>query len=877
LAQVQRHRRAIAAALLGLVALAFAPAIAQDQGSQDATDLYDRPVLAIDPGMHTSAIEGLAIDRDGRFAVTGGTDGTVRVWSLSDGGLRRTIWAPLGPDSIGSIATVAISPDGSTIAAAGKTESQSNDSPIYLFDFNSGAMIRRIIGDEPDTTRLVTFSPDGRFLTATLSNGGFRAFDRDKSWRQVIHSDQSKDDDDGYGASFAPDGRLATTSFNGHGTIRLYDSKFRLVGGPIKAPSGRLPFRAAFSPDGRTLAVGYEGGVSVVDLFDGHSLARMGSTSFEMGKDHGGLSEVAWSRDGNTLFAAGSAVGNLIFAWDRNGSLRTFQSCAADITRAFGTAPGDRILVSTFSPCLSLMTASGEVIWNVPSPNADFRPLRDTLRVSADGTVVDLGFDETDGGALRFDLRALQLRPQPTTDGRTFPPNREGLNVKDWDGDPSPKLNGDPLDFGDHDMAYSLAIAHDYASFLIGSHFGLTAFDKAGKVRWEASPRSTVWAVNATKDGRLIVTAEGDGTIRWHRADDGRELLALQLLANKKDWVLWTPEGFYEATPNAQDVLKWVVNHGVNRAATTLPASAIPKLHRPDALPLVLQELETARALGIADVAAARLAVQTATGSARPPGGTLHVLAIGVDVFGDLSGGLHLDYAAQDAHDVASALVESQKTAPGKPGLYADVVVQYLPNDRASHITILDALDAMARRMRGGGSNQDLAVILVSSHGEMIDGQFYLIPYGFDARSSNAGAASAISASEFAKKVKAIAEHGRVLLLLDACHSGAIGAGAWATDPDAKVLQDAMDLENVTVLTSSKKNELSEELPEWRHGALAQAFLDALAGAADSKGIVRLSALTDAMENEVRSLTKGRQHLGMHVNFSGDLFMASHY
>jgi hypothetical protein len=79
------------------------------------------------------------------------------------------------------------------------------------------------------------------------------------------------------------------------------------------------------------------------------------------------------------------------------------------------------------------------------------------------------------------------------------------------------------------------------------------------------------------------------------------------------------------------------------------------------------------------------------------------------------------------------------------------------------------------------------------------------------------------------------------------------------------------------VLTSSKKNELSQELPQWKHGALAQAFLDALAGAADSQGIVRLSALTDAMENEIQSLTKGRQHLGMHLNFSGDPFVASHY
>ncbi len=319
-------------------------------------------------------------------------------------------------------------------------------------------------------------------------------------------------------------------------------------------------------------------------------------------------------------------------------------------------------------------------------------------------------------------------------------------------------------------------------------------------------------------------------------ADDGRELLALQVLPNKTDWVLWTPEGFYEATPGAQDVLKWVTNHGPDSAATTLPVSAIAKLHRPDALPLVLQELETARALGIADLAAARVRVQTATGSAKPPGGVLHVLAIGVDKFGDKAGGLHLDYAAEDARDVANALLESQKVAPGKPSLYADVSVQYLPNDQAGHTDILDALDAMARSMRTSGPDQDVAVILVSSHGEMIDGQFYLIPYGFDAGSPNASTTSAVSASEFAKKVKALAEHGKVLLLLDACHSGAVGAGGWATDPDAKVLQDAMDMENVTVLTSSKKNELSQELPVWRHGAFTQAFLDALSGAADPEG-----------------------------------------
>jgi hypothetical protein len=81
----------------------------------------------------------------------------------------------------------------------------------------------------------------------------------------------------------------------------------------------------------------------------------------------------------------------------------------------------------------------------------------------------------------------------------------------------------------------------------------------------------------------------------------------------------------------------------------------------------------------------------------------------------------------------------------------------------------------------------------------------------------------------------------------------------------------------VTVLTSSRKTEKSEELPEWKHGAFAQAFLDALVGAGDSEGIVTVSTLEDAIENEVGKLTQNRQHVGMHRNFSGDLFVAGHY
>jgi hypothetical protein len=583
----------------------------------------------------------------------------------------------------------------------------------------------------------------------------------------------------------------------------------------------------------------------------------------------------------------------LLFAWDRGGlgDERRMTYCASDTAADVGALPGGRILVAAMAPCLGLMDARGESVWTLAPPILDYRDHADDMRVSANGKVVDFGYGHPGVAVLRFDVSALTLSTSPPSDGLTFAPNREGLPIDGWRNENTPTLNGQPLPLVQYDRARSLAIAPDAKRFFLGSMFALAAFDDTGAQKWRQPSRNEVWAVNASKDGRIIVTADNDGAIRWHRADDGRELLTLQVLPNRNgaakwDWVLWTPEGFYEATPGAEEVLKWVVNHGPDSAASVLPVSAIAKLHRPNALSSVLDELETARALGLDDISEARRDVQAKTGSAKPPGGALHVLAIGLDKFGDNAGNLHLDYAAEDAHDVASALLESQKSSPGKSSLYADVSLTYLPNEKATHTAILDALDAIAQSMAKSGQNQDMAVIFVSTHGEMIkatanpdetmQGRFYLIPYGFDPASPNASRLSALSASEFAEKVSALAVHGKVLVLLDACHSGAVGAQGWATDPNAKLLQDAMDLENVTVLTSSKRNELSEELPEWRRGALAQAFLGALAGAADSKGIVTRSALTDAMETEIQSLTKGKQHLGMHVNFSGDLFVASH-
>ena len=485
--------------------------------------------------------------------------------------------------------------------------------------------------------------------------------------------------------------------------------------------------------------------------------------------------------------------------------------------------------------------------------------------MSKEGRVVE--FNDELGTRLRFDVRSLQLSGWDSSDGLTLAPKQDGLSVSDWRNGGAPALAGRPLPF-DGGVNRSLAIAPDGKRLYLGSTYALAAYDEAGAVRWRRPSRSEVWAVNATIDGRTVVAAYGDGTIRWHRADDGRELLALQVLPNLKDWVLWTPEGFYEATPGAENVLKWVVNHGPDAAAGTLQVSAIPRLHRRDALPCVLSELETARALGVADIADARLEVHTATGAAKPPGAVLHVLAIGIDHFGDKAGALHLDYAVDDARDVANALLASQKTAPGKPSLYADVKVQYLTDateEKPTREMILKAMDAIARDMRKSGSDEDVALVLFSSHGAMVGDEFYPIPFGVDIAAIDE---TAVSATDFARKVQALAEAGRVILLIDACHSGAVGL----SKPDASVLRKLVTMDTVTVLTSSKKDESSLEDKRWRHGAFTRAFLDALRGGADTRGVgtIRMGDLAMAMEAEVPNLTEQKQHIAPHVNFLND-------
>ena len=815
---------------------------------EDTSGLFDRPVLTLDPGFHTAPIKCADVDAAGQIAVTGSHDGTVRVWLLADGSLKRTIRLPKGSGNIGKVFAVALSPDGNWIAAGGWTRASEADpqEQIYIFSAVSGMMRQRIEG-LPEVVNHLTFSPASDRLAVGLGGkNGIRFYARDGAdkWAEVAadtdYGDQS------YGPGFAHDGRFATTSFDGR--LRLYDAD----GGFLRsvATLHARPFGLAFSPvDGR-LAVGFED-ATAVSTFDGETLAPLPSPDVR-GIDNGNLSIVAWSADGATLFAAGryeDGSGAPVVARDDGGAGpgRTLPAGTNSVT-SLQPLPDGALLVSAADPWLGVLEADGGPRWVEVPRQIDTRDQWSNFAVSQDGMRVVFGpkpFGTKD--RLCFDLAALQLL-SAGENGRIAPPMQDSLAIADWINSTKPTLDGKALPLLLHETARSLAIDPDGDRFILGTDRLLRAFDVAGKTLWWRPVQGAVWAVNISGDGRLAVAACGDGTIRWYRMEDGVELLALFPMLDGENWVAWTPEGIYAATPGARSILRWHVNRGWDRAAEAIPVSEIPETHRPEVIRHVLPQMGAAGALAVTELAKIRGAVRRATGSDVTPGARLHVLTIGVSDYGEAARHLNLVYADRDAHDVAAALRRSQC------GLYAEVRAIVLVNEEASKTAIFAGLEQIRTGMAAGGG-ADLALIQFSGHGDMVDGKFYLLPHGIDDGSAAAVKANGLPAVQFHDEIAAIARHGRVIVLVDACRSGG------ATSLPDRSLRAMLTGANVTVFTSCAQGQLSEEGMEWENGAFTEALLEALGGAADydHDGIIGLSDLARRLGEHVPALTGGAQ------------------
>ena len=135
---------------------------------------------------------------------------------------------------------------------------------------------------------------------------------------------------------------------------------------------------------------------------------------------------------------------------------------------------------------------------------------------------------------------------------------------------------------------------------------------------------------------------------------------------------------------------------------------------------------------------------------------------------------------------------------------------------------------------------------------------------------------TALAADEFQREIASLTEHGRVIVLLHACHSGATTCSGATLAADADRLRELMRSPNVTVLTSSTADQLSVEDKQWRNGAFTEAVLEALTTRADEdrNGLISMVEMTRYLTGRVPEITGGKQAPGIDTRFESNVFVA---
>lgn len=526
--------------------LAFSPdgkrlAAGGSAGSVVLLDLESGRELAALSG-HTASVTTLIFSPDGKLMASGGSDQTVKIWDIAKSKELRSL-----KGHTDAITVLRFSDDGSVLASG------SADNTVRIWQMASGRNLAVLNGHASKILAL-NFLHDGKLMSADVS-GAVKTWDT-AAKSEVLPARLLVETVEAESAIFSRDGSLLAFG-NGDGTAAVADAK---TGQRLNLLENHTSgfYGIAFSPDRRWLAAAsFDNTVKLWDLQTGQSVSPL--------KGHTGrVTCVAFHPDSRRIISG--SLDNTIRIWD-TVTLKTLATLKGHKDKISSLAVGSKgkIVVSgssdktigiwdleTKAAPRFLNGHSGEVISVAISNDERF-----VASASFDATIKI--WDIATGTALRTiepksgEVDAVAFSP----DGKFIASGGADKMVSIWETETGNLVRTMP---GHSGAIYAISYSGDGRQIVSSSQ------DKTVRV-WNAQDGresgnmtghvGKVFSATFLPDQRLLASASEDGSIIIWNKENGSRLSTLISLKNSDDWLVVTPEGFFDGSQSSWRQLSW--------------------------------------------------------------------------------------------------------------------------------------------------------------------------------------------------------------------------------------------------------------------------------------------------------------------------------
>ena len=479
---------------------------------------------------HTARVRGLDFSPDGKLIATGSRDGTIRIWSATDGHeLKRFVVERASTTD--EIEDLDFTPDGSKLVAASR-------GMATLLEVSSG----RILFQLYKAWIASAVSPDGKRFVLGGLDGKIQIFDLDPV-RMVVETGRLENRINNL--TFSPDGLMIAAASSDR-TVRFFDAQTGDELQELKTHSSEA-WSVAFSSNGKFVAT--SGTDFNVFLFDQTELLK--ATSFAVS-----TFESIWS----AISSDRTRVALPLIKLPSSPRGQTLWDVTAK--RQIAEFTTENVNVGAFSLDSSVLATAGNGItslWNSATGSEIRRftshPISFVkgLIFTPDGKhLISAGMDKTvkvwdvDNGAL---IRELCRLTDPvtalgvSTDGRRIFVASLNTTATMFDFDTGKVI----AEIGKQRKPLTaVEFSPDGESFATGAAAGEIQIRRVGDAKVITiltGSAGRVTALTYTPDGTRLVSASGDGVMRFWDTKTFAQVLAIRTGTPYMSFIAFTPDG----------------------------------------------------------------------------------------------------------------------------------------------------------------------------------------------------------------------------------------------------------------------------------------------------------------------------------------------